>query len=179
MLKPGIRNKTKEAIVIALVLSAGVMSSANAQRPVASLNPAAPAVRSAMRMAVYVPVRQGDSVKLVEQVLSVPGNIQPHTAAIGYLARPGGVLPKGTRVRNLALEQGVLTIDFSPELRRFRGGSSDEALLLAALSATVAGFEGVKAFQITVQGQPLSILGGHADLSEPYPASKSLPEDFR
>ncbi|MGC4047667.1 MAG: GerMN domain-containing protein [Armatimonas sp.] len=130
-------------------------------------------------MAVFVPVRQKESVKLIEQTLSVPAGMEPRAAAIDYLARPGGVLPKGTTVRNLSLEDGVLSIDFSPELMRFKGGSSQEALLFAALSTTVAHFDGVKAIQLLVQNRPISELGGHVDLSEPYPVSKELPEEFR
>jgi hypothetical protein len=172
--------RIEEAILLVLLLGAVVVAATDSNRlGVPPAAPTVPATRSAARMTVYLPVRSGTSVKLVPQALSVPGGIEPRAAAIGYLARPGGVLPKGTVVLGLRQDDGILSIDFSPELKRFSGGSSAEGLLLAALSATVAHFDGVAAFRLSIADRPLTQLAGHADLSEPYPATKLLPEEFR
>ncbi len=133
-----------------------------------------------MTTSVFLPVETPSGTKLIEQKLRVPGNVEPRMATLNYLLAHSKILPKSTRVLGLFLDKDhVLTIEFSPELKKFASGSTQEALTLAALSATIARFDGVKSFRLTVLNRPVTNLSGHVDLSEPYPAEKALPEEFR
>ena len=173
-----------QAGALILLIAAGVTAATGVVRR-ASVPPRAPAIvrtaQGAQEQTVYLVGRSGERLFLSRQRLSVPAGIDSQKAAIEFLARPGGALPKGSRVRDLSLdERGVLHIDFSAALvKNFQGGSTREALALAALSATVAGFPGVRSFLVSVEGKPLSSLGGHVEWSEPLPASATLPEEFR
>jgi spore germination protein GerM len=85
------------------------------------------------------------------------------------------VFPPGVQAQHVFLdESGDLYIDFSPELvRRFRGGSTAEYLLLASLVRTLSlELPTVDGVTITVNGQPLSTLGGHFALEAPLATSE-------
>jgi len=71
-------------------------------------------------------------------------------------------------------ESGDLYVDFSSELvRRFRGGSTAEYLLLASLVRTLAGeLPTVSGVTVIVDGRPLATLGGHFGLEAPLAASE-------
>jgi len=85
------------------------------------------------------------------------------------------VFPGGVTARHVFLdESGDLYIDFSPELtRRFHGGSTAEYLLLASLVRTLSReLPTVEGVIITVNGQPVSTLGGHFSLEGPLATSE-------
>ena len=85
------------------------------------------------------------------------------------------VFPSGVQAQHVFLdESGDLYIDFSPELlRRFHGGSTEEYLLLASLVRTVSlQLPTVDGVTITVNGQPVSTLGGHFSLEAPLATSE-------
>ena len=175
--------RLEETVAIALVLSAAVLASSGVSSrksvpPVpASISPIA---RAAVNASVFLPVETASGMKLIERRLWIPGSVEPRQATLNCLLDHSKLLPKGARVKSLFLTRdGTLTLDFSRELLRFSAGSTQEALVLAALSSTVARFDGVKAFRLRVAGQPVISLAGHVDLTEPYPAEKTLPEEFR
>lgn len=175
--------RAEEAGLLVLVVAAGVAASTDGPKRV-GLPPTAPIVRpapGAQERTVFTVVRQGERSYLSEQRVSIPAGVDPQIGAIEFQARPGGALPKGTRVRSLTLDKsGTLHIDLNAAFtKNFPGGSTGEALTLAALSATVARFPGVQSFLVTVEGKPLTSLGGHVEWDQPQPASKTLPEDFR
>ena len=175
--------RVEEAGLLILVVVAGVAASNDGPKRV-GLPPTSSVVRpvrGAQERTVFLVVRQGERTYLSEQRVTIPAGVDPQIAAIEFQARPGGALPRGTRVRSLTLDkEGLLHVDLNAAfIKNFAGGSTGEALTLAALSATVARFPGVKSFLVTVEGKPLTSLGGHVEWDQPQPASTTLPEDFR
>jgi spore germination protein GerM len=85
------------------------------------------------------------------------------------------IMPPRTRIRNITEQGGVASIDFSREfVAGHPGGSVSELLTVYGLSDTLAdNFPHVRKVRILVEGQPVSTLKGHVDLSRPIAA------DFR
>ncbi len=79
-------------------------------------------------------------------------------------------LPSTTRIRNVFFDgEGEVTIDFSDHLRvDHPGGSAAEFATLRCLASTLgASFPGIDRIRILVDGETVSTLAGHADLSRP------------
>lgn len=166
--------RLEETVAIILILSITVVAATTT-----AINSAPPPARSAVAYTFQV-TQTKNGYRLIPHRLNIPQGSSPERRALNYLARPGGPLPRGTMLESLSWERnGVVTLRFSPELRSFSGGSMREGLALAAISATVARFPGAKSFRLVSGGKLLRTLGGHADLSEPYPASTVLPAEFR
>ncbi len=81
-------------------------------------------------------------------------------------------LPSSTRIRNVYFDgEGEITIDFSDHLRLDHpGGSEAEFATLRCLASTLgANFPGIDRVRILVDGESVSTLAGHADISQPLP----------
>jgi germination protein M len=78
------------------------------------------------------------------------------------------VIPAGTRCLGLELKAGILTVDFSAELRdRHSGGSSGETLTVNAIVHSLGSLPGVEEVQILIEGKTGQSIGGHMVLSKP------------
>ena len=105
---------------------------------------------------------------------NLPRSTEPMAGALNLMAqldRRESPLPPGTRALSVHVkEQGVAWADFNRALvANFPGGSAREALLLEAILRTLGQFPGVHSVQITVEGEVIESIGGHADISEPQP----------
>lgn len=102
----------------------------------------------------------------VERIgLAVEALASPPSAA-GSLYAP---LPPFTRVLDVSLEDGLLRLDLSREVRtRFAGGSQSEALLVESIVLTAGQFPGVREVMLTIEGQVETTLAGHVDISRPF-----------
>lgn len=65
-----------------------------------------------------------------------------------------GVLPKGTQVKGLNIQDGTATIDFSKEFLSYESGM--EKKILDAVTWTLTGFDSVERVNIWVDGRPLA-----------------------
>ena len=96
-----------------------------------------------------------------------------YTEVFETLIRESGVFPKGARLLGATIRDGMLQLNFSPELtQNFEGGSDDEAALVNAITSTAGSFPNVERVQILVDGKPIESLGGHIDLSHALPVSR-------
>jgi len=96
-----------------------------------------------------------------------------YTEVFETLIRESGVFPKGARLLGATIRDGMLQLNFSPELtQNFEGGSDDEAALVNAITSTAGSFPNVERVQILVDGKPVESLGGHIDLSHALPVSR-------
>jgi len=96
-----------------------------------------------------------------------------YTEVFETLIRESGVFPKGARLLGATVRDGMLQLNFSPELtQNFEGGSDDEAALVNAITSTAGSFPNVERVQILVDGKPVESLGGHIDLSHALPVSR-------
>lgn len=79
------------------------------------------------------------------------------------------MIPKGTKLRDIKVEQGVAYVDFSQDLvKKFNGGSTGEIMLVASIVNTLTEFPEVKAVQILIEGKKVETISGHMDTSEPF-----------
>ena len=81
--------------------------------------------------------------------------------------RPQGdtTFPKGVKVNKVTVKDKVATIDFSREFQT-RRGDHDTLLMLYAVVDTLTEFPEIQNVCFTVNGMPVSVLGG-LFLSEP------------
>jgi len=70
-----------------------------------------------------------------------------------------------TKIRDIAVNDGVVEIDFSQEFTRIPGGSFAELLAIKSLVETVTQFKGVYGVKILIEGRETNLLG-HLDLSK-------------
>ncbi len=84
-------------------------------------------------------------------------------------------MPKQTKVISVRIEQnGLLTVNFGPELLRFHpGGSTAEFITVYSIVNTLAeNIKEVRMVQLLIDGNTAETLAGHIDISRPiYPKS--------
>lgn len=89
-------------------------------------------------------------------------------------AKYSDVVPIGTKVLGLKVENGTASADFSKEIVKKGQGSYDEMMLCYAIVNTLTEFPEVKRVQILVEGKKVVSLGGHMDVEEPMTRNASL-----
>ncbi len=78
------------------------------------------------------------------------------------------VLPSGTRLLSVQIDNGTAVLDFSQELQsNFNMGSQGEALLLQSLMRTLAAFSTISHVQILLEGETIESIGGHVAIESP------------
>ena len=77
------------------------------------------------------------------------------------------LVPENTRVLDVGVDGGVMTVDFSGELAAASGASAQEVALANQLVHTATQFETVDALLVWIDGEPIDELWGHVDWSEP------------
>lgn len=68
-------------------------------------------------------------------------------------------------------DDGLCTIDFSPEIQNAELNSAQEKYVLESIVDTLGQFDTVQAVQIKVNGHTVESLTGHWDISQPLPVS--------
>lgn len=122
---------------------------------------------------VYFP--DANAEKLIAVKRQIPNNDNKYVETINALiagptneAEGINVMPKGTKVLNVTINDKVATVDFNKEFQtNFTGGSTGEIMLIGSIVDTLTEFKEINAVRFTLEGQPLDILGGHLDLTEP------------
>lgn len=180
----GLSAATLVLLILALAATAGLLywylSSREAPEPVAAGGEVA-LPRGTRSVTLFFASASGDSLVAEQrQILESERVTETVRTLVEELVRgptAGGrpVFPSGVTVRHVYFdESGDLYVDFSSELvRRFRGGSTAEYLLLASLVRTLAGeLPTVSGVTVIVDGRPLATLGGHFGLEAPLAASE-------
>lgn len=84
-------------------------------------------------------------------------------------------LPAGTTLRDIKIQDGLATVDFSKELKSgHKGGSAGETVAVYSIVNTLSQFPTVQKVQILIDGQKVETLAGHMDLSSPLERSSSI-----
>ncbi|WP_444684652.1 GerMN domain-containing protein [Alkalicoccus luteus] len=86
------------------------------------------------------------------------------------------LLPEGTTVQSVALDDTTAEVSFSPEIEDANLGSSGEMMLLEQIAMMMQQF-GAEETSILVDGESAGALLGHTDLDEAVQAGS--PEDFQ
>ncbi len=77
-------------------------------------------------------------------------------------------LPPGAKLLGITVADGLASADFSQELvSGFRGGSDNEGVTVFAIVNTLTSLPTVDRVRILVQGEPITTIGGHLDLTVP------------
>lgn len=129
---------------------------------------------------VYFP--DANAEKLIAVKRQVPDNDEKYVSAVNQLiAGPAndsegiGIMPKGTKVLGVKVDNNTAVVDFSKEFQNnFTGGSTGEIMLVGSIVDTLTEFGEIKSVRFTLEGQPLDILGGHLDLTEPVSRMNDL-----
>lgn len=81
-------------------------------------------------------------------------------------------IPEDTEVLGINIaDDGLCTIDFSPEIQNAELNSAQEKYVLESIVDTLGQFETVEAVQIKVNGDTVQSLTGHWDISQPLPVT--------
>lgn len=119
--------------------------------------------------------------RLVAISRELPAGLPSAQAALEELIRgevPRGCdrpLPRGTEVRTVIVGRGLATVDFSEHLRSgFRGGSDNEGVTVYSIVNTLTSLPGIEEVLILIEGQPVTQIGGHLDVSQPLPYDDEL-----
>ena len=134
-----------------------------------------PEVPQMTNVAVYYLKSTDNEDYLVREVHQVEKTPEIAQAALNELIKgnpvtPGAVrvLPADTKILGIKIEQGLATVDFSPEVLRAGVGSTGEALGIASIVDTLTEFPTIQKVSFTVDGQVDKAIDwwGHVGLSE-------------
>lgn len=133
-----------------------------------------------IEITVYFP--DANAEKLIAVKRQIPANDNKYVNAINELITgPANdsegftIMPKGTKVLSVNVNNNIATVDFSKEFQNnFTGGSTGEIMLVGSIVDTLTDFKEIKSVRFTLEGQPLDILGGHLDLTEPVSRMNDL-----
>ncbi|MDF9408063.1 GerMN domain-containing protein [Pelotomaculum isophthalicicum JI] len=128
---------------------------------------------------VYYVKITADDAYLVREVHQVPYTKEVIKAALEELINtnpvtPGAVrvLPAGTKIRGISVQDGLATVDFSRDVLRANVGASGEELGIQSIINTVTEFPGVQKVSFLVEGtvdQEAKNWWGHVGLySQPF-----------
>ncbi len=122
-----------------------------------------------------------DATRLVSETHIVAKNDHPAQTAMEILLagtkNPNlvSVMPKGTKLRNISVKDGIAYIDFDEKLiKNNTGGSASEILLVAAIVNTLTEFPNIERVQILVEGKKIDTISGHMDIGEPLSRSEKI-----
>ena len=77
-------------------------------------------------------------------------------------------IPPGTRLKDIKIEDGLATVDFTESIQsKHPGGSAGESLTIGSIVNTLTQFPSVQEVQILVEGRVVETLAGHLDISKP------------
>jgi germination protein M len=137
-------------------------------------------------VAVYYVKNNNNEMYLVREVHKIPKTEQIAQAALNELitgtpATSGAVkvLPANTKILGIKIDQGLATVDFSPEVLRANVGASGEALGIASIVNTLTEFPTIQKVSFTVEGKLDTAMDwwGHVGLYE-QPFKRNLSQVY-
>lgn len=115
-------------------------------------------------------VKDGEELRSID--VEVEAGKDPMEAAVRQLVEQGSgprlvnPIPKGTRLLQFKLKDGLAVVNLSREFcDNFTGGSSEETIMVQAILRTLGQFKEIKNVRLLVEGKAPEL--GHLDLSEP------------
>lgn len=170
-----VRNFTTIMLLMALVLlssGCGTKTGQPATPETPAVTPQAPQMTN---VAVYYLKSGATDFYLIREVHQVEKTPEIATAALNELIKgnpvtPGAyrVLPADTKILGIKIDQGLATVDFSPEVLKANVGSEGEALGITSIVNTLTEFPTIQKVSFTVDGQVTKAMDwwGHVGLSQ-------------
>jgi germination protein M len=84
--------------------------------------------------------------------------------------------PLGVKVLNASIDNGICTIDFSKEIRRFAYGAEDELIIINLIALSVTELPGIERVAFLIEGKEVYTLAGHATINKPIQRWYGTPE---
>lgn len=79
------------------------------------------------------------------------------------------IFPDSTQLKNLSVQNGIVTLDFSKELRdKFTGGTIEEELLVRSLVWNMCQLSGIHGVRILIEGEFGDSIAGHVILDQTF-----------
>ncbi len=136
---------------------------------------------AAQTITVYFPDANGEKLIPVQRQID-SSREDKYAAAVqtlidGPVSDAEGIyiMPKGTKLLGVTVQDGTATVDFSREFGSgFAGGSTSEIMLIGSIVDTLTQFDEIKTVRFTVEGKPIDSLSGHFDLTEPQQRMEDL-----
>lgn len=139
------------------------------------------AVLSQDKMVVIVYSGTKDAGHLVPESHIVLKNDHPAQTAMELLLAGTknvnlvSVVPRGTKLRNISVKDGIAYVDFNEKLiKNNTGGSASEILLVASIVNTLTEFHNIQKVQILVEGKKIDTISGHVDVGEALSRSEKI-----
>ncbi len=141
----------------------------------------APEPAKEVKVTVYRAAGDGSEYLLPEKVtMKDDGKSKPELALEALVstkpqdAKYSDVVPIGTKVLGLKIENGIAYANFSKELEKKGMGAYEEMMLCYAITNTLTEFDEIKKVQILIEGQKVVTITGHMDLEDPLSRNKTL-----
>ncbi|MCW3062809.1 MAG: Sporulation and spore germination [Capsulimonas sp.] len=176
-------SKNSTRIVLTALLPLAVMLGAcnnhgpSPTSPPVTTNPPPPATTPQGPLApvhegyIYLPSPNGtgDDNELVAQKVTFDNPDDPAREALNALvAAKGTPLASGSELRGVKIEDGLATVNFSPEFKsNFHGSDTQEAQAINSILKTLGQFPTISKVQILVDNAAVDSLGGHFEISDP------------
>lgn len=136
---------------------------------------------AAQTITIYFPDANGEKLIPVQRQID-PSIKDKYAAAVQALidgpasdAEGIYIMPKGTKLLGVTVQDGTATVDFSREFGKgFAGGSTSEIMLIGSIVDTLTQFDEIKTVRFTVEGKPIDSLSGHFDLTAPQQRMEDL-----
>ena len=84
------------------------------------------------------------------------------------------VIPANTKVRSINIKDKVAYVDFSNDINKNIGGSTNEIFIVTSIVNTLTEFDSIDKVQILVEGKKLETLAGHVDIGSPLSRSNDI-----
>lgn len=75
--------------------------------------------------------------------------------------------PQGVKILSTKVENGICTIDFSKEIRRFAFGAEEELIIINLITLSVTELTGIERVSFLIEGKEVYTLAGHASIKKP------------
>ncbi|GBD19019.1 hypothetical protein HRbin27_01521 [bacterium HR27] len=95
----------------------------------------------------------------------------PQEAAWGFTTE----IPSGTQLRDLAIADGIATVDLSGDFTR-GGGTASMRARVAQIVFTLTQFSSVEAVRFRIDGQPVEAIGGEGVVVDPPPGRAAFED---
>jgi len=130
---------------------------------------------------IYRAAADGTEVLLPEHItITANGKSKMENAIIALIstkpqnAKYADVVPIGTKLLGLKVENGLATVNFSKDIAQRGQGSYEELMLTYAIVNTLTEFPEIKKVQILVEGKKVASFNGHMDLEDPLTRNSTL-----
>jgi len=159
-------------LALILVLVAGCVYLFRENHRLAGINSRLEERLTGEQVAVFFIKPQDTDFKIKPVLYKVKAGQDMHIQALQVLftvpvrdSKLIGIFPKGTKVLDFSLKNGLATVNLNNRATHLNAGSTLEALAVASIVNTLTKFPDVYRVKILIEGKEVESLAGHVDLT--------------